>query len=515
MSKFQGSAASNMILLWGTMIVGIIMALLIGRMVAVQNFQHLGLIFGSGIGLAIALILGRYFWVLIPAMSAFTGSISILPLPFSYAELATIGVIGLFLMHLAFKKVTISLNFTLLDWILLLNIVWICIAYIRNPIGFRATGSDTIGGRDYFYVAIAYAGYFVLSNVQMGPKLGYYFPILKGVPVLIAGAIMIVTEIFPALGRVIYPFYSGVSIAGFSSAVAAGEEASRLLGFQNFSRTLTLLLCCYFIPVTLLLPTHPVRFFLLIFSTVGALLSGFRTLILYSAGVMLLATALRRRWSDMVFLLTAGFLFISLVIILQSSGIQMPYTAQRALSFVPFVEWDQRAVAAAQDSTQWRFEMWEDAMSDSSIIKDKVLGDGFGFTIEDFRAIMDTTLGQGPGFIGGSRQEGHLATGSFHSGPISTIRVVGLVGLVLLVAVMLVAAIETTRYVKKTYGSPFFPTSLFLAIPAIYIPFAFLFIFGAYRQNIIAVIYSIGYLNLLISSFNAWKMEQTRVASAD
>ena len=62
-------------------------------------------------------------------------------------------------------------QWNLLDLILLLNIAQVLIAFITHPFGLNASGSERVGARPYFNIAIATVGYFILSNQSVSPRL--------------------------------------------------------------------------------------------------------------------------------------------------------------------------------------------------------------------------------------------------------------------------------------------------------------------------------------------------------
>ena len=509
MSRFQGTnGLGNAIVLWTATLGGLLLALLIGKAVAGGNFKFLAMMVAVGVSITAALAIGKNYWMLIPIMGSLAGSISVLPVPFSYSELGAIGAIALYCVHIAFKKSTFGFKTNLVDFLIILNIAWLVVAYARNPIGFRFSGGDTMGGRDYFKVMIAFGSYVVLANSLVSPKLAKKLPYILVVPGIIMGLFLAATQYVPSLGRIVYPFYGAVSIQDFAYFASGGEEASRITAFADVGKSLTILLCALFPPVSLVLPGYPVRFGAFALACFAVLISGFRNAVISIAAYVSIGTGLRQRWSDFWLFAGIGLLAICLVVLLQASGFSLPYTVQRSLSFIPFVDWDSKAVIAGENSKQWRYEMWDAAWNTDKYIKNKLLGDGFGFSAADFNAIMDVELGGGTGFIGGADQEAWLVRGSFHSGPLSTIRFVGIIGLLLFTAAMLAMAANAFKLVNATRGSPFFPWAVFTAIPVIYLPFEYYAIFGAYNSAFPTMILTAGYMKLLEFSFRAWAITQ-------
>jgi hypothetical protein len=143
--------------------------------------------------------------------------------------------------------------------------------------------------------------------------------------------------------------------------------------------------------------------------------------------------------------------------------------------------------------------MWGWAWDDERILRDKVWGQGFGLSIDDMNLIASSMMaGQGgASLLGGSRQENFMITGSFHSGPLSTIKYIGIVGLALYYPLMCYMAWLAWRLCKRAQGTKAFNLALFVGIPIIYEPFNFVVIFGGLDSNYSQLIVWAGLLNML------------------
>ena len=96
-----------------------------------------------------------------------------------------------------------------------------------------------------------------------------------------------------------------------------------------------------------------------------------------------------------------------------------------------------------------------------------------------------------------------MLTNAPHSGPVSTIRVAGYVGLTLFLLLLIGCAIVAWRLIRAAQGTPFAPVSYCVGIGAIWAPFGFTFIFGDYKNNIVDTVLTTGFLNLLWRSLAA------------
>ncbi len=142
----------------------------------------------------------------------------------------------------------------------------------------------------------------------------------------------------------------------------------------------------------------------------------------------------------------------------------LPISVQRSLSALPG-EWDSRAVKDAEGSTEWRLDMWKDIPKGTRYIHNKVMGDGFGFSQAELSAMERQTF-----FGGDISPEDFLIIGAFHNGPLSTIRFVGAIGLVLYYTLLIYMAVLAWRLIRVTQGTDFFPFALFVGLAIIWEP---------------------------------------------
>jgi hypothetical protein len=212
----------------------------------------------------------------------------------------------------------------------------------------------------------------------------------------------------------------------------------------------------------------------------------------------LLSTVLRGNLRDL-WIAGAGMVFgLVALISVQGSLVQLPLTAQRALSWLPG-DWDQEAVADAEGSTQWRVEMWGWAWNDDRIMRDRTWGTGFGLSLDDMSLIAASLMaGEGGGtLLGGSDRENFMITGTFHSGPLSTIKYIGVVGLALYYPLMCYMALLAWRLCKRARGTKAFALALFVGIPIIYEPIHFVVIFGALELSYVKTLFYAGLMNMV------------------
>jgi hypothetical protein len=238
-------------------------------------------------------------------------------------------------------------------------------------------------------------------------------------------------------------------------------------------------------------------------SLVAILLSGFRSNLIGWLFAIALATYIRGGVRHIVPLVAAGLAGVVMIVVLQTAGLSVPLAAQRALSFIP-ISWDSRASVDAKVTVEWRVDMWRLALTSDRYIKNKVLGDGFGFDPAELRAQatlasfrMDTSAGL---------QDYFMITGDYHSGPVSAIRFVGYFGLALFTALLIANARYAWKIIESAKNTAFFPLALFAGIGAIYHPICFWLIFGGYGGDFIQAIFTLGMLNIIDRSIKKEKL---------
>ena len=225
-------------------------------------------------------------------------------------------------------------------------------------------------------------------------------------------------------------------------------------------------------------------------------LSGFRNAFVLGVLSTYISTLFREKIEGffkisfiMIFIVLSG-------IVISFTSVKLPLTFQRTLSFLPG-NWDSVAVQDADDSTQWRIEMWQLALSSDKYIHNKILGDGFGYLRSDYEREMDIVTGKAQLSQLDAKQEIFLLDGDYHSGPVGSIRFVGIVGLLLFLPLLFHMLLMAVRTIKKATGSGFEFCAYFYCIPIILAPFVFLFVFGDYRKDLVTTLFSVGMMKMI------------------
>jgi hypothetical protein len=476
------------------LVCGLIFAVLAGRETGEGHMRMITTMLSVAVCAALCIGLRSRIWLLIPLGWELAGYLPFLQVPFSVRDITVLVVFGAFLVFYALKVIRRKSKFEFLDLVILVNVGYLASVFIRNPVGFRAFGSEMVGGRPYFNVGIAFLAYWVMKRAPVN------LPDIRRMPVvLLVGAAVVslagaITYFAPDAAMLLGRVYSGFApeLQNPEAGEAMVERRTTLTVIGNAGiRTL----CSYFAAVTLFLPFYPLRFVGAMLSLLAILLSGFRSS-LFTAFVFIgLSTYFRKRKQDLLIFVLLGSIGLAVLGLGNGRLFNLPLAAQRALSFLPG-NWNPIAVEDARGSSEWRFEMWRMVLREDKWINNKVLGDGFGFTKYDL-AIMEAYREGGAGFVGASRQEGFMIVGSYHNGPLSTVRYVGFVGLAFFYVLIILLAVRGWRLVRESYGSPYFAPALFVGMPVIISPFIFTFMVGGFDANFPEALFAAGLLKVM------------------
>lgn len=478
-------------------ILSILFAIYAGSVIGTGQTRTLMMIAAGAGFIALGLFFRASIWLLIPFFWGMSGKLPFLPLPFSVRDLGILVALAWFLIFIAVRIVRTKAKFDLLDFILLLNLCSLLFAYIRNPVGTLATGSDLIGGRPYLDTAIAVGAYFVLTHAKLSPQLASRLPYVILVPAILMAFVGLATYLSPGAGNIIARFYSGFAVTG--EAADMTTEMVRLAFLSGCGYLLFLYLISRYPLRSFANPLNPIRSFLLGLSLVCVLLSGFRSLLMNCAVAGMIVPFYKRTKRDALWLLAGGVVAVGVLSSIQGNAVNLPLSIQRTLSFLPG-RWSNEAISDGVGSTEWRLYMWKAMLEDDKYLQNPFLGDGFGFSQRLFNASMAAQDMKREY----ATQEHFLITGGVHSGPLSTIRYVGFLGLALYLWLSITLAIRAHRLLKQSRSTPFSLVTMFLMIPIITHPFFFVFIFGGFDSDFPKIIYWIGLFKLLESSLQRY-----------
>lgn len=473
-------------------------AVYLGVAAATNQTEALAWIVG-GIGIVFILALGRNVWLLIPAGLLLQGTVNAVPGSPPVWAFGALVAFGIFAMRFALRKPDFTLRLDLMDFAIILNALAIAQAYLRNPTSLLMLGGELAGGKPYATFGVAIMAYFFLSALRTDLSSFRLAVLIMVCATLADGMLSLVAEYIPPLAAFVLPIYSNVNFGVASSGEAFSVDLGEARGggsFAGIGESLAIVLLCFSRPIRCLLPTHPFRLILFMLAIGLVLLSGFRSITAYILVVYVVVALVRRNYLDIGAVVLAAFFGVA---ILAMSGFaeKLPFGAQRVLSAVPFVKVDEKAALDADNSSEWRFEMWRLALTTDRYIQNKWLGDGFAVSAREMRAQLDAAQGHSDGSTDQDRIEGFMLRGSFHGFHVETIRFTGVIGLLAAVFAMFVFMRKAWQLLVYYRGRPIFGFVAFLAIPYVIFPFWSLLVFGAYRNEFPQFLAAAGLLKML------------------
>jgi hypothetical protein len=484
---------------------GILFAFLAGNYVADEDYGSLLAVIGGVTAASIFFGMGRRLYLLIPICWGLTGKIGVLPIPFSIAQLVIIASSAYFIADFIFQKRTEKAPFETIDLWIWINLLYLVTVFFRNPVGFAFLGSsERVGGKPYVDIILATMAYLILSRVRITPDYARKLPLWILVVVSFSAFTGAVALFAPQVGIILGQAYSSFAPDSLVVDVKAGE--TRFGFFSPLGTTLILYVVAQTNPLSLIHFRHLGSLCLYLSGLVLIFLSGFRNAIISTILYTTLSTFLRDRFLGMLKIAFAVVVIVIGAISLSFTNIELPKTAQRALCFLPG-NWDPEAVSDAKDSSEWRFEMWEIALTSEKYIRNKIFGDGFGYMRSDYERARLIQSGYSSLMEGEARQEMFLLDGDFHSGPISTIRFVGYVGLALILPLLYLQIRMAWRLARSSMQTDYQMCVFFYCLPIIIQPLFFLFVFGDYRNDLVTLLFSVGIMKSLKKS-----LEESKVA---
>jgi hypothetical protein len=492
--------SSNQIVVWTALLLGLLVAVMIGSAVGSSDMRSAaGLI--AAIPVAVIFVkLKTNIWVLLPISWYLTGRLPWLPLPFTVRDLCFMAVIFFFTLFFATRAFPWKRKLSTLDYLIYINLAYLATVFVRNPVGFWAIQSSMVGGRPYFEIALAFGAFMILSRVQITDFIAKSFPLFFVIPAWSVGILDVASRLSPQLGLTLNSLYSGVGSSGVTDAIQQEAQLgqTRMTGLLGAGISSALALSAKYSPITLISPLYPGRVLMLGIALGAIFLSGFRSALLFAMVALFFSALLRRQIKDLWVFASISIFALIAVISMQGSMVQFPLTMQRALSWLPG-DWNQEAVADAEGSSRWRFEMWGWAWNDERIMRDRIWGQGFGLSIDDMNLIASSIMaGQaGSSLLGGSDRELFMITGVFHNGPLSTIKYIGIVGFALYFTLMCYMVVVAWRLCKRAQETAALPLALFVSIPIIYEPFNFVVVFGALDSSYSTTLFWAGLLNMV------------------
>lgn len=476
-----------------TVVITLLLSLYLGIGAASAQTEVLK-VTGAAMGIAILIGFGRRIWLLVPLTMLSSLSFRWLPGQWRAADLAYLLVIAGCVLLFLTRNLSYKLQFRLVHLFALLVIMSVVQVYLRNPVGLAVFGSASVGGRAYLTFGIGVMMCVIFSIIKV-PVVELFtmrkFALIGGVFTVIAQWMAYI----PGLGLPL-ALALGTGNLDFNSVGSSSGMAGRNLAGADSAKVFSRVTISFTSPMKAIFLNRWT--FIILFAVFGGMVSGFRS----KLGDCILILALGVLYWSGIRAVLAAFLFgvfglLSLAIL----NLMFPLTAeaQRALSFLPGT-WEERYVREAEDSTDWRVEIWKEALLSERWIKNKVIGDGLGFSSKELQ--LQEAMARGDYQMAGfgnltSHQVSLLINGDYHSGPVSFVRTVGYVGLSIFGVGLIAVLVSAHRLLRSLRRTPYFGVAALVCIPAIAHPFLFFFVFGTFSGDISLFFLNIGLLSFL------------------
>ena len=288
--------------------------------------------------------------------------------------------------------------------------------------GLRTAGSEVYGGKKYVYLLVAILGYFALSSRRIPPERANLYVALFFLP----GLMNFLDDLWPFIPeslRYIYAFFHASASKLEESTL---EYSTRFYGGMMVAIAMFSYMQARYGIRGIFLFSKPWRWMILMVVFFYGMLGGFRS------GIMLIALpfvvqfyleGLHRTKLLPIFAVLGMMMAVALIPLAS----HLPYTAQRALSFLP-LNVDPVARLDAEGTADWRVDMWKALLP--QVPKYLMLGKGYAMSVKDFQL-----LGGYDAAVRTTFDEDQLMalSGTYHNGPLTCILIFGIWGAIGLV----------------------------------------------------------------------------------
>ena len=284
--------------------IGVFLAIWLGLSLVTDQTQTIIKIIAA-ILFVVCFLLGKRIWLLIPFAASLAIGLRIPGQPDALL-LAQIAFIAFSIPQFLLRKLPWRLEFTELEfWILMISIMFAQV-YMRNPVGVNIFGGDTVGGKGYVLYAIALASALILCGQRIPASDLKWFMRLSIAGGLLNLAISIMGVLVPAIGFYTGQIYTRSDEVNFENREAVDTRAASRIGFlTELGKNLSLYISSYISPLSALM--KPLWFILILATIAAALMGGYRTGIIATIMTFIVGIAYR---SGGVGLLLSSFMGI-------------------------------------------------------------------------------------------------------------------------------------------------------------------------------------------------------------
>lgn len=361
------SSLGSKILIGLVILCGLALAFVAGTAVSEENYFQLALILTLVFGLGYLTIAGPRYWIIVP-FALFSG-LPAIPLggrSLELGELAIAACAVIFIANIALKHQRVVV-YRPLHLPVLLFMIWVGIVWVFNPVGILIFGSQTVGGRFYFKLVLAFLAFLMMASTRPSEK-----DVTMVLLFLIAA-----TALMTAFS--IWSFQRG--LAAGALVTAPGED------FYTWHQVLS---APAYVTAMLLFGRYkvsevfsPKRFYLALLY-IGclalALNSGKRMGVMAVLITPVAAAFLHKEYRMVIWSLIGAGLFAVVVGLGHGQMFTFPKTVQRALSFLP-AQWDDSFKDMQGGADIWREKIRERAWE--MVVENPIMGRGYAMDLEE------------------------------------------------------------------------------------------------------------------------------------
>lgn len=447
------------------------LALLIGYLLASQSLQDLTLIGVIFLILCAPLVIHFHYPFMLVAWNM-GAVVFFLPGRMSLWLVAILLSFGMSFTHRILDKRRHFLWITEISRpLIFLAVVVLVTAQLRGGFGFRFMGGEEAGSRRYVELLVGILGFFALAALHITPRqrgrfLGLFF--LGG----LGGAVAVLFGHLPSFMNFIFLFIPPQTVAAEGAGVFYAFRpltwpAIAVISFMLVRHGLR----------GILSPLNFWRLSILLASIVVVIFSGSRlglvVVLMTLTFIYWLEGLVRSRMTP--FVLMALLLAAALAV---PFATRLPLSMQRTLAVLP-IEVDPAARATADDSSEWRRQIWRVAIP--QIPQYLLLGKGYAISRAELNYMMDSSFGEG------RRVEDRSATiaGDYHNGPLSVIIPFGIWGVIGFVWFQ-VAALRLLWKNRNFSSVDLSAANNYLLATYLVTLTCFLFVFGSLQSGMVA-----------------------------
>jgi hypothetical protein len=399
------------------------LAIVLGYSLTDITYQSIGLVAVLGAFLVLPLLLKFHYPILLFSWHASMYLFFVKANPQLWLAAVALSL-GIVVMEKIIARETSYISVPSVLWPLLAMLALVLLtAKLNGGMGLHSAGSAVYGGRKYIILILGIVSYFALVSKPIPPEKARRY-----------AALFILGGLTAAIGDLVYfsprwmtPVFWVFPPSSVQDTFEVG--VTRLAGVGGFGVTAFTWLIARYGLRGIFLSGKLWRPGLLLLMFFAGTLGGFRTSLFLMLAVFVAAFFAEKIYQTWLMAPTVlGALCLGLIII--PTARHLPFTAQRAMAFLP-LDLDPEAVAAAQGSTDWRLNMWSGLMQ-REVPNHLWKGKGYAISKDDFDEMMGQTgftlSGAGAGEVD---QQGLALAGDYHNGMLSLVIPLGVYGVVI------------------------------------------------------------------------------------